>query len=403
MSSDNHLLRRVDWTAIFPWLMIMRVFRLSISAPLLLLATAGVLLTPLGWRVAGQLVSIDERQLAEFAPAVASGLAWPEGHLLEQVHQPAARGMPGSWAEFVAPMAEPIRQAVWPFHQLFQRDTTARQFIYCLVGGLWMLLVWSLIGGAITRVAVVRLGREEREGLHEAVRFAAGRFLSYFGAPLFSLSGVALVAIFGALVGLTLRFDAGVVLGGLVWMLVLLGGLLATILLLGLLFGWPLMWAAISAEEMGDVFEAAQRGYSYTFGRPLHYLFYAVVALLLGAAGLLLVEYFAMAVIELSYWSVSWGAGEARLRQISTSPSGWTILGNTVIQTLNALVLTVASAYRYSYFWCAAAAIYLLLRRDVDRTDLDDIYVLDEQQKFGLPPLATDEAGVPGVPPDAEE
>ena len=31
------------------------------------------------------------------------------------------------------------------------------------------------------------------------------------------------------------------------------------------------------------------------------------------------------------------------------------------------LLRTIAAAFSYSFFWCAAAAIYLLLRRDVDQ------------------------------------
>jgi hypothetical protein len=249
----------------------------------------------------------------------------------------------------------------------------------------------------------MRLGREEREGMGAAVRFAGKRFLSYFGGPLFAMTGVAAIALVGSILGLILRIDAGVIVGAALWIFVLLGGLLATILLVGLLFGWPLMWAAISAEEMGDVFEAAQRGYSYTFGRPLHYLFYSAVALLIGAAGFVVVQNFAAAVIEMSYWEVSHGVGEARLNEIAHSGFGMAMVGNVLIQGFNSLVLLIASAYRYSFFWCAVSAIYLLLRRDIDRTDFDDVYAQDDEQRFGLPPLATDEAGVPGVAGDEKE
>ncbi len=39
------------------------------------------------------------------------------------------------------------------------------------------------------------------------------------------------------------------------------------------------------------------------------------------------------------------------------------------------LVVWVAHAYIYSYFWSAIAAIYLILRQDVDGTDPYDVYL----------------------------
>ena len=80
------------------------------------------------------------------------------------------------------------------------------------------------------------------------------------------------------------------------------------LLLLGLIFGWPLMWATISTEGT-DSFDALSRTYAYVFQRPLRYLFYAVVAALLGWLGWLLVENFAAAVVWLALWAASWGSG----------------------------------------------------------------------------------------------
>ena len=79
------------------------------------------------------------------------------------------------------------------------------------------------------------------------------------------------------------------------------------LLLLGVLFGWPLMWATISAEGT-DSFDALSRSYAYTFQRPLHYLFYAIVAGFIGWLGWLLVQNFAAGVVWMGYWAAGWGA-----------------------------------------------------------------------------------------------
>jgi hypothetical protein len=213
--------------------------------------------------------------------------------------------------------------------------------------------------------------------------------------------GVGVIVLFSIPVGLLLRLEVGIYLAAVLWVFVLLGGLISAVLLLGLVFGWPLMWGTISAEEMGDVFEASQRCYSYTFGRPLRYLFYILVALLIGSAGWVLVYYFAEAVLHLSGWAVSWGSGSERLARLDGSSGAH--LAASVIQALNGLVRSVASAYRYSFLWCAAASIYLLLRRDVDHTEMDDIYVEDEQKRYGLPPLPGGERDDLATPEKAGE
>ena len=44
-----------------------------------------------------------------------------------------------------------------------------------------------------------------------------------------------------------------------------------------------------------------------------------------------------------------------------------------------------------------AGAVYLLLRKDVDDTEMDEIYIVDERRTYDLPPLKSDEQGVPQV------
>ena len=230
-------------------------------------------------------------------------------------------------------------------------------------------------------------------------RFAARRYSAFVGAPLFPLALTAVIVLCSIPVGWLLRFDVGVLLAALVWIFVLLGGLLAAVVFVGLLFGWPLMWAALSTEEMGDVFEATQRSFSYTFGRPLHYAWYALVALLIGSAAFVVVQWMAELVVYLSFWLVSWGSGTEALQALAGTDA-WRFAGVGIIAWLSQLVLTVASSFRYAFFWCAAGAIYLLLRRDSDQIEFDVVHVPDQQVRYSLPPLTTDEAGVPGVADD---
>ena len=53
-------------------------------------------------------------------------------------------------------------------------------------------------------------------------------------------------------------------------------------------------------------------------------------------------------------------------------------------------------AFVFSYFWTATTAIYFLLRRHVDATEMDEVYV-PKGKDHGLPPLDHNAAGVAGL------
>ena len=71
--------------------------------------------------------------------------------------------------------------------------------------------------------------------------------------------------------------------------------------------------------------------------------------------------------------------------------------GRLLMKASEGLVGVVASAYAYSYFWCASAGIYLLLRKSVDQTEFDEVFVDDAQSSFDLPPLRDDDSVVPVI------
>ena len=196
-----------------------------------------------------------------------------------------------------------------------------------------------------------------------------------------------------------MKANIGLLLGGFLWPLALVAGAFMAMLLVGLLFGWPLMWATISAEGT-DSFDALSRTYAYLFQRPLHYLFYAVVAGFLGWLGWLLVENFAAGVVWMAYWAAGWGSGDAQIQAImsgSDSLAGAGFAGAVLVRFFAGCVKLLAVGYLFSYFWTAAVAIYFLLRRDVDATETDEVFLDADasEQTFGLPPVTTDKAGAP--------
>ncbi|MCH5376798.1 MAG: hypothetical protein JJ992_22760, partial [Planctomycetes bacterium] len=282
MAAERIVVREISWREVFPWLIIFRTFGLAISMPVLFLATMGAVLTPLGWRLSEACFIQSEtyESDAAFARVLEANRHWPSQAV------PNDGRYPESIAEvlYTQPnLVEPVfRRFTDPLARLFTAPWNLRQAGYYLIGTFWMLLIWGFYGGTISRMAIVKLGREEQISISEAMRFARRKLGSYVGSPLFPLFGVVMLGLPIYLLGLLMRLDTGVLIAGLLWFLVVLGGLAITVLLLGLLFGWPLMWGVISSEQHGDAFEAFSRSYSYTFGRPLHYLFYAVLATVFG-------------------------------------------------------------------------------------------------------------------------
>ena len=225
MPEQDATLRKIAWKEVFPWLSLFRVFTVSLTGQVLLLAFLGTMLVPFGWRCSEFLFVSKERDKDpnggdhnEFFIAKVEYLrAWPwQRYKLggERAVQGAmaqvARGNPpatNSWSawignswlnDVVKPVGMPIGEAMSP--QAFFRHRA-----YFVFGSLWLLAVWGLIGGMICRIAVVRLAQEERLTLAENFEFTRRRWHSHSGAPLFPLGGIILVTLMIALGSVLLR------------------------------------------------------------------------------------------------------------------------------------------------------------------------------------------------------
>lgn len=326
-----------------------------------------------------------------------AGVADPESA------QPALRAPAVRWPFWYRAPLDPVVAVPYhlasPVFRLFDTELTWSSFFFYLLGGAWTIVVWTLFGGAICRIAAVRLGRDERVGFREAFVFGQRRWLGLIGAPCLPLLGIVLMGLPIILAGLFLWLMSwmqvtgiGLVLVGLAFPVLLLFGIGMAILALGLVFGWPLMWATIGAEG-SDSFDAISRSYAYTFQCPARYFTYAVLAALVGITGWLITWFVAQAIVGLSDWGLDWGMGitlAEAVRQwredIAIAPSAASRFGLRLMLFFFGLVWAAASAVAYSHFWCLATAVYLLLRRDADETELEDIYLEEERDvAFGLP------------------
>jgi hypothetical protein len=118
-----------------------------------------------------------------------------------------------------------------------------------------------------------------------------------------------------------------------------------------------------------------------------------------------LVQNFAAGVVGLTYWAASWGSGAEQMAKIAGSGeplSGIGYAGAALIHFWAGCVKLLAVGFIFGYFWTAATAIYFLLRRDIDATEMDEVFLdADESEEtVPLPAIKTDAAGAPVVATD---
>lgn len=409
MTDRPVVIQKISWADLCPWAIIFRTLPIATSFTVLVLALLAVAATPMGWMLSETCLSTEVRatKIKELrnntSPYRGVFSDTPDGQ--EPLQMLGVR---------ITGPREVFRQLVSPVKKMFDREIGLGEFFYYFFGSLWTIAVWSFAGLGICRVCLLRLTRGEYAGLDDAFEFSIDNWSKAFGAVMTPLLGVAVLCIPTFLLGLLLGFDIGVLLVGLLWFIVVGISIVMGILLLGLLFGWPLMIASVACESQ-NTFDSMTRSFAYVLQRPFHYLCYALLAILFGGVAWVIVASIADGMIGLTYWSVSWGAnisgedavGVDRIDQLilgmpldaegDPTESSSMYAGRSAISFWNAVIKSLAAAFLYGLFWCLSSAVYLLLRKDVDQTEMDEIFLVDEKRTYTLPPLRSDENGIPQV------
>ncbi len=429
MNQHDGTIRELIWQEICPWLVLVRGLQLALGFRVLTLGTIGLILTTAGWRVVGGFFEGGaDPVIAEW---IEDDSRWPwqidprKDLSREEQSRPQAETsfetlkLPPreSWAEIYVHSWLYLAK---PFLRLVEQRSTAQNVFYTLLNGIWAVLVWSLLGGAISRIAALQLTRHERLGIRGALTQTIGRFSSYIAAPILPLALIVLFTLPLAAAGLFARFSLGAWLVGLAWGVVLVFGFAIAVLAIGFLIGWPFLWATISVERT-DAFDALSRAYAYVFQRPLKLLFYLLVAAALGAFGGFVVQIFTTATIAFGDWGVSWGSGTEAVQRLRESPAselGREPRDTPMPQTqpdadtaTDAVHRSASRLRRYwlhfarsigvgfaaGFVWVSGVGMYLLLRRDIDATEMDEITLEDQDHLYGLPSLEQHPSGVPEV------
>jgi len=278
----------------------------------------------------------------------------------------------------------------------------SRHVLYASIFLLFGLAVWAIFGGAIHRIAALHAAREEKISMSQALRFALSKFFSFLTTPLIPLAIILVLGLLTAAGGLVGNIPAiGPVLTGAMFFLAIGVGLLVAFLGIGLVAGAGLMYPTIAVEG-SDSFDAISRSFTYVFSRPWRALLYGLVALVYGTLCYLFVRLFAFLALSATHRFVGWGvfaggqslgAGADRLDVMWSAPTferlygGFNWLAMTPSEKIGAFFLAIwvllivgaVAAFLLSFLASSTTIIYCLLRRIVDATDLDDVYIEEEQ------------------------
>jgi len=408
-------LYEIRYGEICPWLILVRSCRAALFVRVLLLAFAGVVITQWGWAALDGLFASNPAQLGRLTEPHAEAVELGPT-LVDPGSDSAAtsviRVSPiGKFAQspWVGPLVRGWAWLTEPFSRMASPDVTWIQCLSLALSGVWAVVVWGLFGGAISRIAALYLTRGEILGPISALRAALEKWYATSGGPLLPIAFAVACVVPLVVAGWLLVLDFSALLMGIVWIVALIWGLILSIGLLGLLLGWPLMWATIGVEQ-SDALDGVSRCFSYVYQRPIHLVFYLLVATVLGLFGEALVYYLATAGVSLTEWSVSWGAGNERTAALmgvpaseaATTLSGMGEASAGLIRFWEATLMAVAESFPLGYLWCASVGIYLLLRRHIDSTEMDEIALEQDDLQQGLPGLTPDESGIPQVNPNQD-
>ncbi|MDR3109076.1 MAG: hypothetical protein LBU65_05225 [Planctomycetaceae bacterium] len=381
-------IRRISWVDLIPVVFLARIPRLALRLPILLAALTAIVLTLL--IDIGLSPELDSVKLLDTKTAAVSNKPVSEQLIdcVANVTNKMDGGTAGQavYTSFRQSLFEPCREflkhgccfwfAACDVSDCSNNGTTTNcKLSTCghnLLRFFLTLVIWTYFGGMICRAAAVRLTVRENESPRRIHRYLARYGMSIIWAIVIPLAGIVCCYIPIMLIVnvLSIPFDGWLTV--IFYPFALLAGLFIAILGVAFCVGIPLMFAA-TAVDGSDAFDAVSRMYSYVYQRPLHYIFYSAVAVLLT-----LVTYVGVTLFIHTAIIAVHSASTITHPTIAATPS-------LVIAFWTALFQLLQMAFLAASFWVSAVAIYLLLRKSVDDTPLREIHRLTKTNEIPAP------------------
>jgi hypothetical protein len=420
--SDQEPLRSIDWRAVLPFTHIFRTFRIAIYPSKLVLALALLLTVYVGGRFMDWVWPETHKAVADEVALYQNTPDRAEFGRLRSAE--AAAGHTGLFSAFFHYQLHEFYGVVQsvPNNQWFSTPDSpgvlGHAWNFLAVGPLWLIRVhplfaaifailflaaWSLFGGAISRLAAVHCARDDSIRVRQAMTFAVEKFLSFASAPIIPAMIVLFVGLLlaiGSLLG-NIPYLGPILVGG-GFFLALLAGFVQTLVILGTLGGFNLMYPTVAVEG-SDSFDAISRSFGYIYARPWRMLFYTAVAVGYGAITYLFLRFFILLTLALAHHFVSVAIFAQSTKGLPLFPSMWPSpaatghltyaidfsalswsqrVGAGLLSFWIYIAVGILGAFAISFYFCANTIIYLLMRRDLDATAIDEVYLEQSDEDF---------------------
>lgn len=271
--------------------------------------------------------------------------------------------------------------------------------VYFVLFTSWFLVIWAIFGGAIARIAAVHVARDEKISSRQALRFSSAKLLSFVFAPVIPLIIMSVAGLIVAAGGLLMYAPViGPIALGALFILALVAGFIVTLVAVGMAGGFNLMYPTIAIEG-SDSFDAISRSFSYVFARPWRMIFYSVLSLIYGALCFIFVRYFVYVMLSVTryftqmflfgqpgrYFPEIWPAisDQDMTYLINRHSLAWSEqIAAFLIAMWVYVVLSFLASFVISFYFSANTIIYFLMRREVDATELDDVFIEESEDDF---------------------
>ncbi|AMV32656.1 hypothetical protein VN12_11065 [Pirellula sp. SH-Sr6A] len=248
---------------------------------------------------------------------------------------------------------------------------TLRGTAYSAAMLLGIALIWSLVGGCLLRRSIVEAGVRIPAPWKDTLRLVRRRWQSMVWAVTMPFTAALMLMVIPWILGWIANIPTvGPWIAGIMMFPVSLLSLAIGWICAISLFGFPLALAAIVTERKADAFDGVSRSAAYVFQRP--------VLLILIVALFELIHYGGG-----SLFTMLVTTGHSLVTNALEASAGPTFRPSDggVTWMFHAVLPLILTAFSVSFFWCSQAALYLILRKDVDHAEYDLVDMDHESEK----------------------
>ncbi|MDF1808714.1 MAG: hypothetical protein P1U42_03370 [Phycisphaerales bacterium] len=255
------------------------------------------------------------------------------------------------------------------------RDTVIESPLISLLLGIPLIAVLASCGCAISRSAAIEFAQGRYASRDDTIGYSLQRIRQLVGAVIGPVIFCVCILLLIGLGGLLLSVPVLDVVGSILYAFGLALGILATIVLMLHVFALPLIVPALAVEGT-DGFDAIQRSYAYVIGKPLRYLLYSSLFVLLGVVSIAVFTMLAQGSIEMTDWASSLFTNDAATRVLTGGGELGATKGtaHSIISIWRAVVELAIAGYVISFYFTSSTLLYLVIRRICDGQDMNEVW-----------------------------